>query len=149
IINLSLSEKDPTPAEHYNQAGDVALGLGSLIIAAAGNDSDFTGRPANSPSIMAVSAINEESEIADFSNFGKIDITAPGVAINSSLPDPRIRGDMNGTSMACPHVSGIAALYAEQGLRGSALWDRLEKTALDLGHDETHQGAGLVQLSFS
>src|SRR5690606_16589752 len=79
IINLSLSEKDPTPAEHYNQAGDVALGLGSLIIAAAGNDSDFTGRPANSPSIMAVSAINEESEIADFSNFGKIDITAPGV----------------------------------------------------------------------
>lgn len=90
---------------------------GMLFIAAAGNDSlniDKGGAyPAafNSPNILSVTAINNRGEHAYFSNYGTVntDIAAPGVAIYSTTPENSY-GYLDGTSMAAPHVTGVAAL---------------------------------------
>lgn len=146
VINMSLGNRSQTPAPHYTQAGQAALNRGSLIIAAAGNFNEPTGQPANSPTIMSVSALDQQLRKAGFSNFGKVEIGAPGTSIESSLPRPRLRGFLQGTSMACPHAAGIAALYAQgMGLRGAALWRHLRSRARALPLPPAQTGSGLVQ----
>lgn len=146
VINMSLGNRSQTPAPHYTQAGQAALNRGALIIAAAGNFNEPTGQPANSPTIMSVSALDQQLRKAGFSNFGKVEIGAPGTSIESSLPRPRLRGFLQGTSMAAPHVAGIAALYAQaRGLRGMALWRELRNRARPLPLPASQTGSGLVQ----
>jgi subtilisin len=118
-----------------------------MFIAAAGNAGAYTGAPANSPTIMSVAALDQTLSPASFSDFGKIDIAAPGVNIFSSLPRPRLHGIMSGTSMAAPHVSGCAALWAQSSptLRGMNLWRKLQASALKLPFPASKVGSGLVQ----
>ncbi|MBE9124624.1 MULTISPECIES: S8 family peptidase [unclassified Coleofasciculus] len=143
----------------FEQVARRALRRGTLIIAAAGNESDRrtrlvnpVGHPANCPSIMAVAAIDRQLQVAFFSNGGlnplggQIDIAAPGVDIYSSWLMPLRYRTISGTSMATPHVSGIAALYAQtMGATGQELWNLLIQTALRLPLPATDVGAGLVQ----
>ena len=163
IISMSLGSPvalgDAGFSQVYENAARAALAAGTLIIAAAGNDSENglrpVGRPANCPSIMAVAAVSQMLRRAPFSNVtmfaphGKVDIAGPGVGILSSVPvNKGTHGMKSGTSMATPHVAGIAALYAQSStaLRGAALWQRLTATALTLATaPATHVGAGLVQ----
>jgi len=146
VISMSLGGPIP-PQPSYTAAGQAALNNGCLIIAAAGNDAANTGAPANSPTIMSVASLDPNLRPSNFSNFGKIEIAAPGRDVFSSVPRPTRYGIMSGTSMACPHVAGCAALWAETspGLRGMSLWNRLLATARPLSFPPSRVGRGLVQ----
>lgn len=146
VISMSLGSQTPVhPA--YTAAGQAALNNGCLIIAAAGNAASQTGGPANSPTIMSVASLDPNLRPSVFSNFGKIEIAAPGRDVFSSVPRPQRYGTMSGTSMAAPHVAGCAALWAETSpsLRGMTLWNRLLATARPLGLPASKVGRGLVQ----
>ena len=146
VISMSLGSQSP-PQAAYTAAGQAALAKGLLIVAAAGNMAMPTGSPANSPTIMSVASLDPNLSPSSFSNFGKIEIAAPGRDVFSSVPMPQRYGVKSGTSMATPHVAGCAALWAQTSpaLRGQALWNRLLATAKPLPFPPTRVGRGLVQ----
>ncbi|HET7437546.1 MAG TPA: S8 family serine peptidase [Thermoanaerobaculia bacterium] len=146
VISMSLgSQTNVQP--YYTAAGQAALNAGLLMIAAAGNAAKPTGAPANSPTIMAIAALDSSLKPASFSDYGKIELAGPGVSIFSSVPRPALYGYKSGTSQATPHVSGCAALWAESSpnLRGQALWNKLRSAAKPLLYPSTRVGKGLVQ----
>lgn len=160
IVSMSLGAPSPTSTIAYETAGQRALDAGTLIVAAAGNnakrtqnDFGFVERPANSRSIMSVGAIDNSLRIANFSARDTtrtagtaVDICGPGVAVNSAWTLPDSYRTISGTSMATPHVAGIAALWAEAtGAVGSGLWQRLIVSAKTLSLPTDDVGRGLVQ----
>ncbi|SDP32973.1 Subtilase family protein [Actinopolyspora xinjiangensis] len=159
VISLSLGADIRRVSWRYEIVGRRALNRGSLIVAAAGNNADrdsgdpgFVGVPANSPSIMAVGALDSRLGIADFSarsnpvDGGQVDIAAPGVDVYSTWPMDRRYRAISGTSMATPHVSGIAALWAQRtDARGQALWSELVRGAQRLELPGVDVGAGIAK----
>lgn len=141
----------------YERAARFALSKGTFIVAAAGNDSRRSknryspvSSPADCPSILAVAAIDRELRVGDFSNraaipTGLIDIAAPGVEIYSSWPMPVRYRTISGTSMATPHVAGIAALYFEKfpDATPAMIENELRKNALSLPLPAEDVGEGL------
>jgi len=162
IVSMSLGapvQAGQSFSQVFEQAARRALTRGTLIIAAAGNESRRpwqiapVGHPANCPSIMAVGAIDRRMQVAFFScgglnpQGGQVDLAGPGVDIRSSWPRPTLYNTISGTSMATPHVAGIAALWAEsdQTFRGRALMSMLVQSARRLSLMARDVGAGLVQ----
>lgn len=129
VISMSLGS--PVQAGEvydiaYERAARFALSKGALLVAAAGNDSDRSlqrfcpvSSPADCPSILAIGAIDEELNVANFSNravnpSGLVDFVAPGVGIHSAWIMPTRYRTLSGTSMATPYVAGIIALLWEK-----------------------------------
>lgn len=169
ILSLSLAapvELNEKPSVLFETVGMRALENNCLIIAAAGNDSSRpsipkpVSAPANSPSIMAVAAIDGQMRIAAFSNAGlnpstggNINVCAPGVDVFSSYPKNTKNKNnyyaLSGTSMATPHVSGLAALYMEQfpDKNAKEIWEMIETHAKPIeGMKYRDIGSGLIQI---
>ncbi|KAF5594882.1 endopeptidase K [Fusarium subglutinans] len=121
IINASLGGPY---TKIGNDAVKAATDLGITIVVAAGNDGSDAANcsPASAPSAITVGAIDSASHRTLWSNYGKVvDVFAPGSDILSAghLSDS---GSVykSGTSMAAPHVAGLAAYFmAKEGIRGS------------------------------
>ncbi|MDA3643041.1 S8 family serine peptidase [Saccharopolyspora indica] len=161
VVSMSLgapTEPGAPYSDAFEKVAQRAMERGTLIIAAAGNESQRSagaiapvGHPANCPSIMAIGALDSQLQIADFSSgtvdqIGQVDLAGPGVDVYSSWPGAERYRKLSGTSMATPHVAGVAALYAQQyPERAWGLWARLSQTARRLPLAATDVGAGLVQ----
>jgi len=139
-------------SESLANACNAAYDAGVLLVAAAGNEKGGPViYPAAYESVIAVSATNTNDVIADFSSIGpEVELAAPGVSIKSTY---RSGGYAigSGTSMACPHVAGAAALAwaADPSLTAEQIRIRLRQTAEDLGaagRDNLY-GYGLVNAS--
>ncbi|RYP62611.1 hypothetical protein DL771_009654 [Monosporascus sp. 5C6A] len=108
VVNMSLGGGVSTS---INSAAASIVGAGHFLAVAAGNDgADASGySPASEESACTVGATAEDDSLADYSNTGAlVDILAPGTDITSTWPG----GDINtisGTSMASPHIAGLAA----------------------------------------
>jgi len=110
IINLSFVGEGYS--QHLADALHYALANNVLVVVVAGNNRADSANyfPASEKNIIVVSATDQNDNIASFSNTGNaIDLSAPGVEIVSSLPGNRY-GSLNGTSMAAPFVSSVAAM---------------------------------------
>lgn len=170
VISMSLGA--PAPSVQVENALQEAYARGITCIAAAGNDGGPVSFPAALESVIAVAAVGrvgtfpEESAhqlrigeafgndgqtfFAKFSNSGpQISVCAPGVAILSTVPSGYASWD--GTSMACPFISGLAALILEAypEIRTGDAWqpyyvrETLQASCADLGLPAEMQGAGL------
>ncbi len=157
VINMSLGSSSDN--QSFHDAIIKTYQAGIIQVAAAGNNGGYGGAityPAKYPQTMAVSAVDEDDQFAYFSSYGEeIDLASPGVNINSTYND----GDyeiLSGTSMACPHITGTAALVLTTPIAPDydfdcdQLWDpdevkaKLEATAEDIGLSPEQQGSGLV-----
>ncbi|ATE73073.1 S8 family peptidase [Lysobacter capsici] len=118
VINMSLGGGGACPSS-YQTAINGAVGRGTTIVVAAGNESAnvSTSTPANCANVIAVAATTSTGAKASYSNYGTgIDVSAPGDQIASTHNSgTTTQGSeqyvyMSGTSMASPHVAGVVAL---------------------------------------
>jgi serine protease len=135
VINLSLG--GPRNSTVLQKAIDYAIGRGSVVVAAAGNTGGHVQFPGASDGVIGVSATGPDDKLAKFSSRGVgVDVAAPGVDVvqqticKKGREKCEVFPGYSGTSMASPHVAGVAALMVglgvtdpvavEQAIRASA-----------------------------
>lgn len=114
VINMSLA--GPT-SQALIDAVNAAAAAGVFVACAAGNSNSAVKQfsPANARDACTVAATNSDDSRADYSNFGKkVDIFGPGTAIVSTWKDGNT-ATLSGTSMASPHIAGLAAYMLSIG----------------------------------
>ncbi|KAG0023288.1 subtilisin-like serine protease [Entomortierella chlamydospora] len=113
VVNMSLGGGS---SRTLNAATTRLFNANIPVIVAAGNDATVNacnGSPSGAPDVLAVGASDINDNVASFSSFGKcVKIFGPGVSITSAwIGSASARNTISGTSMATPHVVGVAALY--------------------------------------
>lgn len=166
IVSMSLGGKR-CQSVAYTNAISLLNAAGVTVVCASGNSFDdlvspenpafkCVNSPANSPGALAVGAIGQNQVIAPFSSRGTgccpaganpVSLVAPGVSVKSTVLG-NAYGNMSGTSMACPHVAGAAALVKQRfpAFTPAQIRAKLMITASDLGvpgNDATY-GRGLL-----
>ena len=143
VASLSLGSSTD-PGSQVKAAFDNAYAAGVVVVASAGNSgsgADTVGYPAKYDSVIAVGSTTRSDTRSSFSSTGPaVEIAAPGSSILSTYPGNQYEY-LSGTSMACPHVSGVAALLLSGGISdlnsdGTVNDDvrlALQVTAQDLG----------------
>lgn len=140
VINMSLGAPGTSyPCSGFETIRDAmqnALDNGRLVVVAAGNESaSAVSCPAAYDQAMAVGSTTSGDTRSSFSNFGpRLDIAAPGSSIYSTYPGGNYTY-LSGTSMATPHVAGLAALLWSfaPSLTNTAVRQIIQNTADDLG----------------
>jgi len=149
IISISIVGGSPSEYES-NLYQDLFDTFDIMTIAAAGNDiSSAYSYPASYPAVMSVAAIDENEDHAYFSQYNDdVEIAAPGVRVESLYANGGIIG-LSGTSMATPHVAGVAALLlsAFPGASAAQVRAAMTFTAKDKGAPgrDDYFGYGIIQ----
>jgi thermitase len=145
IVNLSLGS--PLNSELMHEAVKYAYDHGVLVVAAAGNDAtNAKSYPAAYNEVVAVTATDKLDKPATFTNYGDwVTVAAPGVDILSTMPTYHVTlndegyamnyDSLSGTSMASPHVAGVAALIWSRfpNMTRDQVQAQLQYSADDLG----------------
>lgn len=148
VINLSLGGSSGSST--LESAINYAWNKGVVIVAAAGNNGNSAPfYPAYYSNCVAVAAIDSVDRLASWSNYGDwVDVAAPGVSIYSTLKEGGY-GYKSGTSMASPHVAGLAGLVFTvvsdtngDGKLNNEVRSRIENTCDDI--DITGIGSGRI-----
>jgi len=167
VINMSLGSADSSHLIHLEVID--AANAGAVVVAAAGNDNaNAVGYPAAFPECIAVGAVDYSRERSYYSNWGSaLDVVAPGGdarsqnycpiwqntfadALGGPPHDVSAFGypDLQGTSMAAPHVSALVAMMMSRGIRDpTEIKQRLYQSAIDLGASgwDPVYGHGLIE----
>lgn len=143
VANMSLGA--PIGTVFMRAAVQYATARGVTIVAAAGNEAGRVSYPGAYDEVITVSASDAHDKLASFSNFGKeVDFVAPGVDVKSSIPGGGY-DNYDGTSMATPHVTGLAALAVSRGASSpAAVRAALKRAAKSIGLTPEQQGAGMI-----
>ena len=152
VANMSLGS--PMPSDSMQRALKYAKARGVVVVAAAGNagPKGGVGYPAAYPETIAVAASDWEDNVAKFSSRGpEVKFIAPGVAVVSTAMGGGY-ANFSGTSMATPHVTGLAALAVSQGYVGldgpDGVLAQLKKAAKPIpGLQAAEQGFGMIDAS--
>lgn len=154
VISMSLGGPEDTRV--IREAVEYAAARNVLIVAASGNggdDDNLVNYPAAYPSVLAVTATDEQDRLARFSTTGDfVDLAAPGVRVWSTAWQSQLGdtyGSASGTSVACPHVAAAAALLMSirPDLNAQQIGDLLRTTADDLGPPGVDAGFGYGRLN--